>query len=549
MSTATNILVCVLVGLFVVVLSPAGGAAEAGDPAIVPMPQSVTLADGVFTLGEQTVIMADEDCRNEAVQLREYLAPATGYPLRIRPAGRVRNRGPQGNTIRLALDQELKNLDDQGYQLDVKPEEVVIRAAAPAGIFYGIQTLRQLLPVNICRSARVEGVDWTVPCLRIEDKPRFAWRGALLDTARHFMPKEFILKYIDLLALHKMNSLQLHLTDDQGWRVQIDKYPKLTEVGAWRKETRVGHASREPVTFDGMRYGGFYTKDDIREIVAYAQQRHVNIVPEIEMPGHAQAAIVAYPELGNLDKPLEVRTTWGISPNVFNAQPETIAFLQDVLSEVIELFPGKYIHVGGDECPKGQWQASEKAQARIKELELKDEHELQSYFIKQMDLFLDARGRRLIGWDEILEGGLAPNATVMSWRGEQGGIAAAKAGHDVVMAPTSYTYFDNHEAQPEGEPLATGGFLPLERVYSYDPIPKELTAEEAGHILGVQAQLWTESIPTPKKAEYMAFPRLTALAEIAWTNPEQKDYDSFTQRLSSHLDRLKALDVNYRPLD
>ena len=551
MSTNTQVLACLSVALLVLLQLPAGGAAEAGGPAIVPMPQSVSVAEGSFTLTERTVIIAGNNCRNEAGQLRDYLAPATGYPLRVRPAGRSRprNRGPEGSVIRLVLKEELKNLGDEGYELEVKPEEVVIEAAGPAGLFHGIQTLRQLLPASIFRSAPVEGAAWTAPCVRIEDKPRFAWRGTMLDTARHFMPKEFILKYIDLLALQKMNSLHLHLTDDQGWRVQIDKYPKLTEVGAWRKETRVGHASREPVLFDGMGHGGFYSKDDIREIVAYGEQRHVSIVPEIEMPGHAQAAIAAYPELGNLDEKLEVYTTWGVNPNVFNAEPETITFLQDVLAEVMELFPGKFIHVGGDECPKGQWQASEKAQARIKDLGLKNEHELQSYFIKQMDTFLDGHGRRLIGWDEILEGGLAPKATVMSWRGEEGGIAAAKAGHDVVMAPTSYTYFDYYQAKPEGEPLAIGGFLPLERVYGYDPIPKELSEEEAGHILGVQAQLWTEYIGTPKKAEYMAFPRLTALAEIAWTQPAQKDYKDFVERLAKHLERLKALDVNYRGLD
>ncbi len=544
MST-THIVACLSASLLVFALSPSAVTAQAVSPAIVPMPQSILMGEGFFTLNERTVIVTNSDCYAQAAQLREYLRPATGYRMPIRSPGHRRSV----SVIRLQHYSELKELGQQGYQLEVTPKEVIIRAAGSAGIFYGIQSLRQLLPPSICRAAPVEGVAWTVPCLRIEDKPRFAWRGAMLDTARHFMPKEFILKYIDLLALQKMNSLHLHLTDDQGWRVQIDKYPKLTQVGAYRKETRVGHANSQPEKYDGIRHGGFYTKDDIREIVAYAKERHVNIVPEIEMPGHAQAAIASYPQLGNLDKKLDVHTTWGVNHNVFNAQPETIAFLQDVLLEVMELFPSAFIHVGGDECPKQQWKASEKAQGRIKELGLKDEHELQSYFIKEMDTFLTSHGRRLIGWDEILEGGLAPNATVMSWRGERGGVQAAKAGHDVVMAPTGFTYFDYYQAKPEGEPPAIGGFLPLERVYSYDPVPKDLTAGEARHVLGVQGQLWTEYIPTAKKAEYMAFPRLTALAEIAWTNPEHKDYESFVRRLRSHLERLTAMDVNYRPLD
>jgi hexosaminidase len=372
----------------------------------------------------------------------------------------------------------------------------------------------------------------------------------MLDVARHFMPKEFVLKFIDLVAFHKMNSLHLHLTDDQGWRIEIKKYPRLTEVGAWRDETLVGHSSQKPHRFDGKRHGGFYSQDDIREIVDYAAQRYVTILPEIEMPGHAQSAIAAYPELGTTGRPLPVLTYWGVNPNIFNANEETIVFLQNVLTEVLDLFPSPFIHVGGDEAVKEQWERSPEAQARIAELGLEDEHELQSYFIKRMDSFLAERGRRLIGWDEILEGGLAPGATVMSWRGVKGGIEAAKAGHDVVMAPTTHTYLDYYQSRDkEKEPLAIGGFLPLEKVYSFHPIPRQLTKEEAKHVLGAQAQLWAEYIPNPEHMEYMAFPRMVALSECVWTPKEKKDFDDFKNRLKTHLQRLDVLDVNYRPLD
>jgi hexosaminidase len=364
------------------------------------------------------------------------------------------------------------------------------------------------------------------------------------------MPKEFVEKFIDLLALHKMNSFHWHLTDDQGWRIEIKKYPKLTEVGAWRKETLVGllHDKKGP-KFDGQPHGGFYTQEDIAEIVAYAKARHVNVVPEIEMPGHAQAAIAAYPELGCTGQKLEVFTTWGVDENIFSPRETSIQFLQDVLREVLGLFPSTYIHVGGDEARKTQWKASPEVQSRIKELGLKDEDEMQSYFVRRMDEFLTAQGRRLIGWDEILEGGLAPKATVMSWRGEKGGIAAARAGHDVVMAPTNYTYFDYYQSKNKAkEPLAIGGFLPLRAVYNYEPIPRELDADSAKHVLGTQGQIWTEYIAEPRQVEYMAYPRAAALAEAAWTPKSKKAYTPFLQRLAVHSKRLKALEVNYRPV-
>jgi len=394
----------------------------------------------------------------------------------------------------------------------------------------------------------VKHMVWKVPCLNIRDYPRFKWRGAMLDVCRYFMPKEFVKKFIDLLALHKMNVLQLHLTEDQGWRIEIKKYPKLTRIGAWRKETLSGHYRDQPHQYDNKPHGGFYTQEDIRELVAYAKDRFVTLVPEIEMPGHAQAAIASYPELGNLEQKLPVRTIWGVNKNIFNAEEKTILFLQDVLTEVLDLFPGEFIHIGGDEATKTQWEESKKAQARIKELGLKDTHELQSYFIGRMDKFLTQKGRRLVGWDEILEGGLAKGATVMSWRGDKGGVIAAKAGHDVVMAPTHSTYLDYYQSKSKGEPLAIGGYLPLEKVYQFEPIPKELTKEEAKHILGAQGQIWTEYIPDPKQAEYMAFPRLCALSEVVWS-PKNKNYPGFILRLKNHLLRLHALDVNYRALD
>src|SRR6266567_465889 len=355
-----------------------------------------------------------------------------------------------------------------------RPSHVAIRAYRAAGAFYGLQTLRQLFPPAIFRQAQTAGVIWSIPAIAIEDSPRFAWRGVHLDVARHFMPKEFVKKYIDLAALHKLNRFHWHLTDDQGWRLEIKQYPRLTQVGAWRRETLIGRKDQDSTTwrFDGQPHGGFYTQDDVREIVAYAGARFVTIVPEIEMPGHSQAAIAAYPELGNTGSAIPVWTSWGVDQNILNPGDATVRFYQNVLTEVMGLFPGRWIHIGGDEAPKAQWQASSLAQARIRELGLKNEDELQSWFTHRMDEFLTAHGRRLVGWDEILEGGLAPNAVVMSWRGVDGGIAAAQAGHDVVMAPGSHTYFDHYQsADTVAEPLAIGGYLPLDTVYSFEPVP------------------------------------------------------------------------------
>jgi hexosaminidase len=512
---------------------------------IIPSPVHMISKAGSFRLKPDTLIVTDRASASEAHKLSRLLSPATGYNFEVKTSAPT-----NASIIELKTDPALTHLGNEGYRLTVTPSRVTLHAADPAGLFYAIQTLRQLLPVEVFREAQVAKVNWDVPSVQIEDYPRFQWRGSSLDVSRHFMSKEFVKKYIDLLALHKMNSLQLHLTDDQGWRIEIKKYPKLTQVGAWRKETLVGRLkdeSRDGLKYDDKPHGGFYTQEDIREIVEYARARHINVVPEIEMPGHAQAAIASYPELGNLKEILPVFTRWGVNENIFNPKESTILFLQDVLAEVLDLFPSKFIHVGGDEAVKTQWKSSPEAQARIKELGLKNEEELQSYFIRRMDEFLTARGRRLIGWDEILEGGLAPNATVMSWRGEKGGIEAARSGHDVVMAPTDYTYFDYYPTkETEKEPLAIGGYLPLEVVYNYEPVPKQLPAEFTKHVLGSQGQIWTEYIPNPKQTEYMAFPRMTALAEVTWTPREKKEYSNFLERLRSHLNRLYILDVNYR---
>jgi len=514
--------------------------------AVIPRPAHLTPKAGTFTLTGATVITTDPASRALGAMLTDYLFPATGFRLA------VRSSAPAGvPAISIRLDTTLGTLGEEGYRLDVSRARVTIRAYRPAGAFYALQTLRQLLPPEIFRQAPVTGVAWVVPAVAIEDAPRFAWRGMHLDAARHFMPKEFVKKVIDLAALHKLNRFHWHLTDDQGWRIEIKQYPRLTQVGAWRRQTLVGRQDHDSTTwrFDGQPHGGFYTQDDIREIVAYARARFVTIVPEIEMPGHSQAAIAAYPELGNTGDTVPVWTRWGVDENILNPSDATIQFEQNVLSEVMGLFPGRWIHVGGDEAPKTQWKASPLAQGRIRDLGLKDEDELQSWFTRRMDEFLTAHGRTLVGWDEILQGGLAPNAVVMSWRGIDGGIIAARAGHDVVMAPGSHTYFDHYQSADTGnEPLAIGGFLPLDTVYAYDPVPAALAADEARHVLGAQGQVWTEYIPDPKRVEYMAFPRACALAEVLWTPVERKDYPDFRRRLAAHLARLAVLDVNYRPL-
>jgi hexosaminidase len=473
------------------------------------------------------------------------VANPTGFDLAVARRAATASAVPGGIVL-----VRVPALGPEAYTLDVSPRGVVVKASAPAGAFYGLETLKQLLPAAIYREAPLCNTVWRAAAVHVEDAPRFAWRGAHLDVGRHFEPKEFVKKYIDLLARHKMNRFHWHLTEDQGWRIEIMKYPRLTTVGSCREQTLVGPYVSDPAkrVFDGKRHCGFYTQDDVREVVAYAADRMITVIPEIEMPGHAQAAIHAYPQLSSRpDSSPGVLQVWGVSDFILNPTDSTVTFMQDVLTEVLALFPGPYVHIGGDEAGKAQWKANPSIQARMKALGLKDEHELQSWFIRQMDTFLTARGRRLIGWDEILEGGLAENATVMSWRGMDGGIAAAKANHDVVMAPGSHTYFDHYQSRDKSaEPLAIGGFTPLDTVYAFEPVPPQLSATEAKHVLGAQAQLWTEYMPNAKHVEYMAYPRMVALSEVLWSTKARRDYADFTTRLPAHLARLDALDVNYR---
>ena len=515
--------------------------------AIIPRPTVLTPAAGEFTLAARTPLRTDPMFAAVAHRFARDVANATGFDLAV-----VRASTAASGAIRLVRvsGRDTLALGAEGYTLDVTPTGVTVRAAHAAGAFYALESFKQLLPAAIFRSAPISGTVWRAPAVHIEDSPRFTWRGSHLDVGRHFMPKEFVKKYIDLLARHKMNRFHWHLTEDQGWRIEIKKYPKLTEIGSCRAQTAVGPYQSDPAkrVFDGTPHCGFYTQDDIREVVAYAAERFVMIVPEIEMPGHVQAAIAAYPELGvRRDTTVQVMQVWHVSDFILNADASTVSFMQDVLTEVMALFPGPYVHVGGDEAGKSQWKASPQIQARMRELGLKDEHELQSWFVRQMDTFLTKHGRRLIGWDEILEGGLAGGATVMSWRGTEGGIEAARSNHDVVMAPGSHTYFDHYPTlDRRGEPLAIGGFLPIDTVYSFEPVPASLTPAEAKHILGAQSQLWTEYIRDPKELEYMAYPRLSALAEVVWTAKPRRDFVDFMQRLPVHLLRLDAMDVKYR---
>ncbi len=543
---------CILIMVFLLVyapgargLAPGLHAEKNGEVNIIPRPLEVRMTDGAFELTPATRILVSPDMEKLGMYLQALLEPSTGFMLSVDV---LQDESSLENAIVLNLDYGEQQHGEEGYALSSSPDAVVITAAAGAGLFYGIQTLRQLLPPQVEERQLAEGVSWEVPGMEITDRPRFGWRGMHLDVSRHMFPVEFVKKYIDLLAMHKMNTFHWHLTDDQGWRIEIKKYPRLTEVGSRRAATPFP-ADRN--TLDGKPYGGYYTRDQIREVVAYAQERFITVVPEIEMPGHAVAALASYPELGCTGGPYEVRQFWGIADDVFCAGNEKVyGFLEDVLTEVMELFPSEIIHIGGDECPKVRWEECDKCQAMIRREGLADEHELQSYFVTRMEKFLNSHGRKIIGWDEILEGGLAPNATVMSWRGMEGGMEAAGMGHDVVMSPTSHCYLDYYQSRNTGqEPPAIGGFLPLEKVYSLEPVPEGLAGDKVHHILGAQGNLWTEYIPTPEQAEYMAFPRACAIAEVVWTQAELKDYEDFLDRLPPLLKHLKALGVNYRPPD
>jgi hexosaminidase len=494
---------------------------------IIPLPQQIIRGEGVliwngpFTLGANT---------NEEKAVAGFL---TDY-LATRQLQATIDTSAKSNAFVTLSIVDAENFHPEGYRLSVTQQGILLEAGTAAGLFYGVQSLIQLAhnPKKI-------------PVVEVADQPRFAYRGLHLDVGRHLFPVDFIKKYIDLMARFKFNRFHWHLTEDQGWRMEIKKYPNLQQVAAYRKETIVGHAGKSK-TYDGTRYGGFYTQEEIRDIVEYARNRFVTIIPEIELPGHSQAALAAYPNLGCTGGPYEVATTWGVFENVYCAgKEETFQFLQDVLDEVLELFPSEYIHIGGDECPKTNWKKCLHCQERIKKEKLKDEHELQSYFIQRIEKYLNSKGRQIIGWDEILEGGLAPNATVMSWRGESGGIEAARQHHKVIMTPGNWCYFDHYQDTAATEPLAIGGFTPVKEVYTYEPVPPQLTPQEATYILGAQTNLWTEYISTPAHAEYMAYPRACALAEVVWSPAKSKDYDNFILRLKANRWLFDEHQVNY----
>ena len=505
---------------------------------VVPLPKQITKGSGedfILDNSVQIVYPADND---KMKRNAEFLATYINEMLNWKPA--VVSGEASGKAIVLGL---VDSGEAEGYELNVTSDKVTIHSSSEAGVFYGIQTFRKSLPV--AANAHV-----SLPAVSVQDAPRFGYRGSMLDVSRHFFPLEFIKEYIDVLALHNINRFHWHLSEDQGWRIEIKKYPKLTEIGSKRTETVIGRNSGE---YDGIPYGGFYTQEEAKEIVAYAQERYITVIPEIDMPGHMQAALAAYPELGCTGGPYEVWKQWGISDDVLCiGNDKTLEFITDVLAEIIEIFPSEYIHVGGDECPKVRWKECAKCQARIRaeglvaDKEHSAEDRLQSFAINHAEKFLNENGRQIIGWDEILEGGLAPNATVMSWRGVSGGVQAAKMGHDAIMTPTDFLYFDYYQTKDtETEPLAIGGYVPIEKVYSFEPIHPSLNSEEAKHIIGTQANLWTEYVLDGDHVLYMLLPRMAALSEVQWCAPEQKDYDDFLTRIPRLIDIYNLKNYNY----
>jgi hexosaminidase len=499
---------------------------------LLPLPVQVTAQPGGFALTDATTIRADASLADAATWLAAVLRAATRLPLRESDEGE----------LRIVRDETLV---EEAYRLEVTSRGATLSAGSDSGAFWGVQTLRQLLGPDAFRRAPVGENAWSVPACSIEDRPRFAWRGCLLDVARHFLPKDGVLRFLDLMAAHKLNVLHLHLTDDQGWRMQVRRYPQLTEVGGWRTQSQVGNS--RPTVRDGRPHGGFYTQDDLREIVAYAGQRHITVLPEIDLPGHMQAAIAAYPELGNTDQRLPVWTDWGINDNVLNVEDKTLAFFRNVLDEVMDVFPSTYISLGGDEVPTTQWQASPQAQQRMRDLALRDEAALQSWFIGELAAHLSANGRRLVVWDELVESGLPDGALVQSWRGIEGGLEAIAAGHDVVMCPEQEVYLDHRQSERDDEPIPVGYARGVEDVRRFRPVPDGLDDEAAQHIVGAQAQVWTEHLDNPRRVDYATFPRLAAFAEAVWSGPVTDDF--LTRLREDHLPRLDALGVEYRPLD
>lgn len=512
--------------------------AQPSSLAIIPEPVSVEMGSGTFKITPKTSILFASTSK-ELSQLADLLATRLQSET---PPKSVNNNYPEKNFILLKLVPEAQGNPEE-YEVMVDKKSVTISAANGKGIFYGIQTLFQLMPAEVEQTDLAKArINWEVPVCSIKDYPRFPYRGMHLDVSRHFFPVEFIKKYIDLMAMYKYNNFHWHLTDDQGWRLEIKKYPLLTELGSKRMSSPIGRNESS----DNIPYGGYYTQDEAREIVEYARQRYINVIPEIEMPGHSLGALSAYPGLSCTGGPFEVWTQWGVADDILCAGNEDVFhFLEDVLTEVMNIFPSKYIHIGGDEAPKTRWEACPRCQKRMVDESLKDAHELQSYFIHRMEKFLNQNGRQIIGWDEILEGGLAPGATVMSWRGMEGGIEAAKMGHDVIMTPGSPCYLNHYQGPAADEPLAIGGYNPIKSVYLFEPVPSALSPEESKHILGAQANLWTEYIAEPDHAEYMVYPRALALAEVNWSPKANRSWDGFSARLSKHFDRLSAREVNF----
>lgn len=508
---------------------------------IVPRPAHLTPRPGELVLSGDPTLACSGGAGEAGRLLRELLSSATGFEFPY----------ADDATVRLVVDPST-GLAEEGYRLSVRPEGLEALASSPAGLRNCLQTLRQLLPAAIYRQGAVRGQSWAIPCVEIEDAPRFPWRGALVDVSRHFMPAGFLFRFVDLLAMHKLNVLHLHLTDDQGWRFPSSSYPLLTERGSWRRETLVGHEDsvrRGEVMFDGTPHGGYYTIEELTDLVSYAAERNVMVVPEVDFPGHVQSAIAAYPKLGCTGEPLEVRTTWGISDHVLNLSEMTMNFCAEVLREVAAVFPSPYFHVGGDECPRAEWRSTPAVQRRIAELGLANEDGLQAWFTARLNGVLRAEGRRLVAWDEVLESGtVLEDAVVMAWRDTAWAIKAMEAGLDTVVCPENPCYFDHYQSDDPDEPLAIHGLNTLESVYSFDPAQETRSSGAKGKVLGTQLSLWTVYTPGPRDVEYMAFPRAAALAEVAWSSGE-RSFSEFCSRLGHHIRRLDALSVNYRPLD
>ncbi len=521
--------------LMLLAMGPVGAMAATGaapsDPMLIPVPASMQRHDGSFVVDPATqVVVLDPQARAAAERFAGFAAKSHGLKLKVRDA-----KGASKGAIHFRIDPKAAGESPESYTLEIDPQRVIVSARDPRGLFYGAVTLWQLLPPGDAQAL-------SLPVLRIDDAPRFAWRGLMLDSARHFQSVDQIKQMLDAMALHKLNTFHWHLTDDQGWRIEIKQYPKLAEVGGCRIPAGDGGVD---ATGKPKPYCGYYTQEQIRDVVRYAAALHISVVPEIDVPGHATAAITAYPQLGVLDTPLVVSNEWGVNTNLFNVEESTFVFLENVLGEVVTLFPGAYVHVGGDEAVKDQWKASARVQERIRELGAKDEAGMQSYLIKRLEKYLVAKHRRLIGWDEILEGGLPEEATVMSWRGTEGGIAAANQGHDVVMAPSSELYLDYLQTDSPNEPPGRPATIPLKQVYAFDPIPAALAADKRSHILGLQANVWTEHMRTFARVQHAVFPRIAALAETAWSPVQKKDWESFVVRLPAQLQRYQAMGIGY----